>query len=80
MDLHSKSLISVFSEAPPLLVCCTLCSFRLSCYEESYSKPTVIGIVFLVFFFFKKKAGVFKRLPLYEGTAYILLKKRTYTD
>jgi hypothetical protein len=36
----------------------------------------------LFFFFFKKKkkAGVFKRLPLYEGTAYILLKKRTYTD
>jgi hypothetical protein len=25
-------------------------------------------------------SGVFKRLPLYEGTAYILLKKRTYTD
>jgi hypothetical protein len=23
---------------------------------------------------------VFKRLPLYEGTAYILLKKRMYTD
>jgi hypothetical protein len=45
----------------------------------------LLSALFFCFFLKKnnkkiKKRWVFKRLPLYEGTAYILLKKRMYTD
>jgi hypothetical protein len=60
-------------------------------WESRHPSPRDTGnrilnpLLSALFFFLKKKklkkkTGVFKRLPLYEGTAYILLKKRTYTD
>jgi hypothetical protein len=40
----------------------------------------ILNLLLLALFFFFFKRWVFKRLPLYEGTAYILLKKHMYTD
>jgi len=58
-------------------------SYQSRATDNSILNLLLSALSFFFFFFFKKKKKkrwVFKRLPLYEGTAYILLKKRTYTD
>jgi hypothetical protein len=71
--------------APPEAVLASLV-YVLVTSLSMFSGPRAIDncipylLLSALFFFLKKKRWVFKRLLLYEGTAYILLKKRTYTD
>ena len=80
----TKRVMRRRSMAPPeaalaILVCAAVT--RLSMFSGPRDTDNrILNPLLSALFFLKKNAGLFKRLPLYEGTAYILLKKRTYTD
>jgi hypothetical protein len=63
----------------PSLVCAGVTS--LSMFSgPSATDNRILNLLLSALFFFIFERWVFKRLPLYEGTAYIVLKKSTYTD
>ena len=61
--------------------CTALSHFIYSFYNAlAMCHICILNLMLSALFSFFLSGWVSKRLPLYEGTGYILLKKHTYTD